>query len=140
MKFGKDEKEYSEPGKVNSVIGPGATFSGECTVEGTFRVDGEVQGTVRASRMIVIGKTGVVKGDVFVESALVGGKVQGNIIATGRAELQTGALIEGDIKTAKLIVEEGTVFNGKCSMSDVGNGTIKLFEEEAGEEKKKDKA
>ncbi len=139
MKFGKEEKEYSEPGKVNSVIGPGATFSGECSVEGTFRIDGEMQGTIRASRMVVIGKSGVVKGDVFVESALVGGKVQGNVIATGRVELQAGAVIEGDIKTAKLIVEEGTVFNGKCSMGDDAKGTIRLFGEEAGEQKKQEK-
>jgi len=126
----KDERDHGEPGKVNSLVGPGATFSGECSVDGTLRIDGEMVGTVKASRMIIIGKTGVVKGDVIVEATIVGGKVIGNIIATERVELQSGACVEGDIRTQKLTVEEGTVFNGKCAMGNEVDGTIKLFEKE----------
>jgi len=134
----KEEREQTEPGKINSVVGPGATFSGECSVDGTLRVDGEMIGTVKASRMVIIGKTGVVKGDVIVEATIVGGKVIGNIIARERVELQTGACVEGDIKTQKLTVEEGTVFNGKCNMGGELDATIKLFEgEQAGEEQAK---
>lgn len=135
MKLGRTEKDFGDPGRVNSVIGPGATFSGECTVEGTVRIDGEMVGTLRATGMAVIGKTGVVRGDIFVENAIIGGRVCGNVNATGRVELQSGAHVEGDITTAKLIVEEGTVFNGRCSMTEGHSGTIKLFGSGGGVEK-----
>jgi cytoskeletal protein CcmA (bactofilin family) len=127
MKLRRTEKEFGDPGRVNSVIGPGAAFSGECNVEGAVRIDGEMVGTIRATGMAVIGKTGVVKGDIFIVDAIVGGRVCGNINATGRVELQAGAIVEGDITTSKLVVEEGTVFNGKCSMRESNDGTIKLF-------------
>jgi len=133
----KDERDHGEPGTVNSVVGPGATFSGECNVDGTLRVDGEMIGTVKASRMIIIGKTGVVNGDVIVETTIVGGKVKGNIIATEKVELQSGACVEGDIRTQKLTVEEGTIFNGKCNMGGEIDSTIKLFE---GEDNTQEKA
>jgi cytoskeletal protein CcmA (bactofilin family) len=127
MRLRKSENGLGDPGKVNSVIGPGAVFSGECNVEGAVRIDGEMIGTVRATRMAVIGKSGTVRGDVIIDDAIVGGRVYGSIIATGRVELQSGALVEGDITTSKLVVEEGTVFNGKCSMVEQHAGTIKLF-------------
>ncbi len=134
MKLRKDERNHSEPGKVNSVIGAGTTFSGECNVDGTLRVDGEMVGTVRATQMVIIGKNGVVKGDVFVEATIVGGTVKGNISASARVELQSGASVEGDITTAKLLVEEGTVFNGKCHMGELTDGTIRLFDGEGATE------
>ncbi|MFQ6103955.1 MAG: polymer-forming cytoskeletal protein [Candidatus Glassbacteria bacterium] len=137
MKLRKDESDLKETGKMNSVIGPGALFSGECTVDGTLRIDGEMSGTVKASKMVIIGKTGVVKGDIHVEVSIVGGSVQGNINATGRVELQSGSSVEGDITTAKLIVEEGTIFNGKCCMGEGKDGPIRLFDDEETVEKQK---
>jgi cytoskeletal protein CcmA (bactofilin family) len=140
MRLRKDERDHGEPGKVNSLVGPGASFSGDCNVDGTLRVDGEMIGTVRASRMVIIGKTGLVKGDVFVETCIVGGKVHGNIVASQKVELQSGAYVEGDVRTAKLIVEEGTVFNGSCNMGDDIDNTLKLFEGEKLPEEKTTKA
>jgi len=135
MKLRKDERDYGEHGKVNSVIGQGTTFSGECSVDGTLRIDGELVGTVRATKMVVIGRSGVVKGDIYVEEAIVGGKVFGNILATGRVELQSGSFLEGDVKTSRLVVEEGTIFNGRCSMGEIEDGTIKLVAEDVKVEK-----
>jgi cytoskeletal protein CcmA (bactofilin family) len=136
MKLRKEGTDYSEPGRVNSVIGPGAVFSGECSVDGTLRIDGEMEGTVKATKMVIIGRGGVVKGDIIVEATIVGGSVHGNISASQRVELQKGSSVEGDIRAAKLVVEEGTLFNGKCTMGSASSGTLKLFDSESPAEKK----
>ena len=74
---------------------------------------------------LIVGKTGVVKADVTVKNAVVGGKILGNIQATNKIELQTGSHIEGDIQTARLVIDEGVFFEGNCRMGNQGTTTSK---------------
>ena len=102
--------------RLNTIIGQGTVIKGECRVNGTVRVDGVIDGTLVASGVVILGKSGRVKGDLLVHNAIVGGKVEGSVIARSRLELQTGASIKGDVSARKLIVEEGVYFDGSCSM------------------------
>ncbi len=126
----KREEREREAGKINSIIGPGTRFNGECDVEGTIRIDGEFEGKLKVSKVVIIGKTGAVKGDVKSAEVIVGGKVVGTILGDNRVELQAGAHIEGDLQTKSLIVDEGVFFHGECKMKDEGASRIKVQEKE----------
>ncbi|MBN2290571.1 MAG: polymer-forming cytoskeletal protein [Candidatus Glassbacteria bacterium] len=102
--------------RLNTIIGQGTVLKGECSVNGTVRVDGVIDGSLAASGVAILGKSGRIKGDLLVQNAVVGGKVEGSVIAQGRLELQTGASVKGDITARKLIVEEGVYFDGSCNM------------------------
>ncbi|MFH1069926.1 MAG: polymer-forming cytoskeletal protein [Candidatus Glassbacteria bacterium] len=110
------DKMPREGERLNTIIGQGTVIKGECSVKGTVRVDGIIDGSLNASGVAILGKSGEVKGDMQVGNAIVGGRVDGSVLAEGRLELQTGAKVEGDITAKKLVVEEGVFFQGHCSM------------------------
>ncbi|HSU16787.1 polymer-forming cytoskeletal protein [Longimicrobium sp.] len=101
-----------------SIIGPGMRITGDLLTEGTVRVEGRIEGTVRAGKAVVIGKEGEVVGDVVTQDAVIGGRVQGTVIAESRLELQATARIEGQIsaRAQHLVLEEGCRFNGQVQM------------------------
>lgn len=102
-----------------SIIGPGMRVIGDVETEGTIRVEGLVQGTVRAAKAVVIGKDGSVQGDVFTQDAVVGGKVVGTVVAESRLELQATCVIDGEIKARRIKLDEGGRVNGTVQTGDV---------------------
>lgn len=99
-----------------SILAQGCTFRGEVEIQGIFRVEGEFEGTIRTPEQLVVGKTGIVKGDIYVKTAVIGGRILGNINAETKIELQSGSHVEGDIRTRRLVIDEGVFFEGNCSM------------------------
>ena len=123
--FGKDAAEAGGTpvatggdARTTSILAQGCTFKGEVQIQGIFRVEGEFDGTVRTPEQLVVGKTGVVRGDIQVKNAIIGGRVIGNITAEAKIELQSGSHVEGDIRTRRLVIDEGVFFEGNCSMGD----------------------
>src|SRR5688572_9063181 len=104
---------------VISIIGPGMRVTGDCDTEGTLRIEGTVEGTVRAGKAVVVGKDGVVQGDVFTQDAVIGGRVTGTVIAESRLELQATCIIEGEIRARRIKLDEGGKVNGKVQMGDI---------------------
>jgi cytoskeletal protein CcmA (bactofilin family) len=118
LMFGKDGEGMIVEGKMNSIIGKGCMVKGTVDVqEGTLRIDGEFEGTVNCPDTLIIGKGGKVKAEIKVKSAVIGGTVLGNIDAKEKIELQAGSRVEGDIKTTRLVIDEGVFFEGSCKMS-----------------------
>jgi len=103
-----------------SIIGPGMNIIGDLVTDGTVRVEGRIEGTVRAGKAVVIGKGGEVVGDVLTQDAIIGGIVRGTVVAESRLELQSTSDIEGSIRSrsAHLILEEGARFTGQIQMLD----------------------
>lgn len=101
-----------------SIIGPGMRIVGDVDTEGSVRVEGQIQGTLRAGKAVVVGKEGEVIGDVMTQDAVVGGRVQGTITVESRLELQSTCQIDGEIhtRTQHLKLEEGARFNGRIQM------------------------
>ena len=102
-----------------SIIGPGMRVTGDCETEGTIRVEGIVQGTVRAAKAVVVGKDGAVQGDVFTQDAVIGGRVMGTIVAESRLELQATCVIDGEIRARRIKLDEGGRVNGNVQTGDV---------------------
>jgi cytoskeletal protein CcmA (bactofilin family) len=102
-----------------SIIGPGMRVVGDCETEGTLRIEGIVEGTVRAGKAVVIGKDGAILGDLLTQDAIIGGKVTGIVIAESRLELQATCLIEGEIRARRIKLDEGGRINGKVHTGEV---------------------
>ena len=103
-------------GNLNSILGPGCKVKGTIEIQGTIRIDGDFDGDIKCPDTLIIGKSGVVKANVTVKNAVIGGKLLGNIQASNKIELQTGSHVEGDIQTARLVIDEGVFFEGSCKM------------------------
>ncbi len=106
----------SVPESVISIVGPGMKVVGDCETDGTLRIEGAVQGAVRAGKAVVIGKEGLVIGDVHTQDAVVSGRVEGSVTAESRLELQATCRIDGEVSTPRLQLEEGAVLNGSVNM------------------------
>ena len=112
------ETPGAPPESVISIIGPGMKVIGDCHTDGTVRVEGTVEGSVHAGKAVVIGKQGVVRGDIVTQDAVISGRVEGSLVAESRLELQATCRIEGEIKTRRMQLEEGAVLNGTVTMGD----------------------
>lgn len=123
--IGKDDKKKGrETEDVVSIVGPGMTITGDCETEGTVRVEGKVEGTIRSGKAVVIGEDGEVVGDVHTQDAVVAGRVEGSIQADSRIELKASARIEGDVRCRRVKLEEGGFVDGRIDMggSEAGKG------------------
>lgn len=114
--FGKDPGSTEGQSSLNSILGQGCKVKGNIELQGTIRVDGDFEGEVKCPETLIIGKSGIVKAEVKVKNAVIGGKLVGNIQASNKIELQSGSHVEGDIQTARLVIDEGVFFEGSCKM------------------------
>ena len=72
--FGKEVESNVQEGRLNSILGKGCKFKGTIEVEGTLRIDSEFEGVVNCPETLVVGKTGLVKAEINVKNAVIGGK------------------------------------------------------------------
>ena len=106
----------SEPGASQNRINEGTHISGDITSNGFFRIDGFVEGTVTTPSKVVLGKNGVVKGNLSCENADIAGNFTGNLNVSKLLTLRSSANIKGEVLVGKLSVEPGAIFNATCSM------------------------
>jgi cytoskeletal protein CcmA (bactofilin family) len=113
----RDRDSAATPSEsVISIIGLGMTIVGDCETDGTVRVEGSVEGSIRAGKAVVIGKQGLVSGDITTQDAVISGRVEGTLVAASRLELQATGHIDGDVHTRRMQLEEGAVLNGSVHM------------------------
>lgn len=124
--FGKiTMKNVERPGELNTILGKGSYFKGDIKVEHSLRIDGKIEGDVTTSQTIIVGAEGVITGNVVAKSLILGGKISGSLIASSKTVLESKSAFHGDIKTAKLMIDDGAVFDGTCSMTKV-DGSVAI--------------
>jgi cytoskeletal protein CcmA (bactofilin family) len=104
----------AEPG-AKSVIGNDLKIIGQglkIISQGTLQVDGEVEGDVGGSE-VIIGEKGKVTGTVAAERVIVRGQISG-VIRGVTVTLQSSSRVEGDIHHMSLAIEQGAEFDGRC--------------------------
>lgn len=111
-------KSGAPPESVISIVGTGMNVVGDCSTDGTLRIEGSVEGTVRAAKAVVIGSEGVVDGSVITRDAVIGGRVTGTVTADSRLEVQAGARIDGEVRARRMQLEEGALLNGTLVMGE----------------------
>jgi len=116
----KDDDTMTKSGDLNTIVGKGSSLEGTLKVENSIRVDGKIKGHVTTTESLVIGKEGEIEGEIIAKHAIIGGRVRGKISATGKVVLEAKALFQGEMKTARLVIDDGAVFDGRCSMQKDG--------------------
>lgn len=110
--------EPPPPDATPSVIGVGMKIIGDVETGGVLKVEGTIEGSIRGARQVLLGRTGLIQGDVHVDEAVLGGRVVGTVNATERVEIQSTSRIEGDIHTRSIVVLEGGTINGSVRMDE----------------------
>jgi len=105
-----------ETSTSQNIIAQGTKIVGDIASQGPFRIDGTIEGNVKTSGKIVVGKSGFIKGTLQGENADFEGKFSGKLILSGTLSLKSTAHIEGEVHINKLAVEPGATFNATCSM------------------------
>jgi len=104
-------------GRLSGFVGHGTTLTGETEFHAMLRVDGHLIGTVTSEAgTLIIGTNGQVDANILVAAAMINGTVNGDVVATEKLQLGRTARVMGNIHSPRLIVEEGAILEGSCSM------------------------
>ena len=106
----------AEIDKIESVIGPSLVVKGDIQSSGALRVDGVVEGSISSKGTVVVANNGTVKADIKADRIIIGGNIQGNVIAREKVEILSTGKLRGNITTVArgFIVHEGANFEGAC--------------------------
>jgi cytoskeletal protein CcmA (bactofilin family) len=102
----------------NNIIGEKSYFTGNFNINGSLRIDGRFEGKSLKADQLYIGHEGKVKTSIEAVSVIVEGLIMGNINATSRVLLMPTAKVYGDIKTPELIIQNGVLLEGRCTIAN----------------------
>lgn len=107
---------------INTVVGLGASVSGNLKVSGFARIDGDIDGDIEATGRIMIGEKARIRGNISALSVIVGGVVIGDIVAPEGVQLLATSSVIGDLVTKRIRVEDQVLFHGYCiSLEDAAS-------------------
>ena len=115
----------SEINDQYSRIESSTKFKGDITSKADFRIDGELDGTIKTKGKLIVGKNGKINGTIYCNAADIEGLVKGSLKVTNTLSLKSLSIVEGDVFIGKLIVEAGATFNANCSMISAKENAIK---------------
>ncbi len=119
----KKPRTMSELGGQPNRIEKNTKIKGEIISEADFRIDGKLDGNVKTSGKVVIGKGGYIHGKVECVNADIEGNFNGELQVSDLLSIKSSAVIEGTVTVSKLAVEPGATFNASCSMKGKGATT-----------------
>lgn len=105
-----------ENGMVSTVFGKDTEFYGDLTFSRSLQINGFFEGEIVSAGFLVVGEGATVKANIKAGTVLVKGTVHGNIEAKEKLEIFTNGKLYGNIKTGKLKIADGVVFEGNCEM------------------------
>jgi cytoskeletal protein CcmA (bactofilin family) len=118
---------------IENVLGQSLVIHGELVADGAFRIDGTIEGSVASKAGIVIGESGIVRGDVRGVDIVVAGQINGNVVCSGHLEILAKGRIEGNIDAQSVRIETGGVFRGTSRMGAESAAVEKTGDDAAGD-------
>jgi len=112
----KKGKHMAENTSNQNIIAQGTKIVGDFSSQGDIRIDGMLEGTIKTSGKVVVGKSGFIKGSLNATDAHFEGKFSGKLALSGTLTLKASAHLEGEVVAGKLAVEPGATFNVTCVM------------------------
>lgn len=122
----EDDLQRRFGSKVRAALGPGAVIQGKLSFDSPVRIDGTLVGEVTASSTLIVGEQGTVEAQIKVGNLIVLGYVTGNVEAEDLVEIKAGGRLVGDIRTRRIVVEDGGIFEGRCSQGKAGESQLSL--------------
>lgn len=119
------EKSF-DAATVTAFLGQGTRLAGRIAFEGPARIEGQVEGEIVASETLWIGEPAVVNAQIGGATVIIHGKVTGDIVASKRLEIRAPGKLYGNVTTPSLVIEEGVIFEGHCSMGASENRGAKV--------------
>jgi cytoskeletal protein CcmA (bactofilin family) len=105
------------PNSSKNVLTGDVEIKGNIKFSGELTFDGKLDGEVQTDGVLHLGDGAVVNGNINAQTVIVRGKINGNITAKDKIEIKTKAELFGDIRSAKLTIEEGVTFVGKTEVN-----------------------
>jgi cytoskeletal protein CcmA (bactofilin family) len=102
--------------KITTTLGKETNFNGTLKFKESLKIDGSFEGEIESSGYLYIENGATVTANIRVGSVVIGGIVRGNVEASEKLEMLATGKVYGNIRTAKLKIADGVVFEGKCEM------------------------
>ncbi len=112
----RERVQPEETGQTSAFLGKGSRVIGKLSFEGTVRIEGHVEGEITAQDTLVIGESAVVNAQITGSAIVIHGRVTGDVTARKRLEVRAPGKLFGNISTPSLVIHEGVVFEGQCTM------------------------
>ncbi len=129
----KESNESSDRRELNTIVGKGSVIDGKIKIKNSIRIDGKVKGEISSTGTVTIGSEGEVEGTINAANAIIGGRVRGKMIIQSKIILEKKSVLIGDLKTQKLNIAEGAIFDGNCIMEDK-EAPVKQVQQKSGQE------
>jgi len=128
------KKQNKTARNTDTVIGEGIVLEDALLKgKGVVRIDGKFSGTIDIEGHLIVSRSGGVNGRINAGSALFAGKYEGDLHITDTLHLTSSAVLTGQIKTGKLIIDEGAVFNGACNVEKTNERAVSVIRDQGPE-------
>jgi cytoskeletal protein CcmA (bactofilin family) len=117
-------------GSGSITLGPRDSLEGKLVMEGDLQIFGAVQGQIQASGDVSLEDGSTVLASVEASNVSVRGTLEGDVTARGRLLIAGSGGVTGNVKVARLAVEDGATFNGNITMHAGSAPPVETFEEE----------
>ena len=108
--------KIAEARNISTVIEMQSNFIGTLEFERPLQIKGKFQGEIISNGILLIEETASIKANIKAAIVVLGGEVTGNIDATDRVEMLASGRLYGNVRTPKLQISDGVVFDGNCEM------------------------
>ena len=112
-----DYQRYMAEHGGKDILSSDVEIKGSIKFQKELLIDGKVEGEINSDGVLTIGENADIRGEIKTKSITVFGKVQGNITVAERCELKSKCTLQGDLKAARLVIEEGATFIGKSEVT-----------------------
>lgn len=97
---------------INTMVGSGAFVFGNLSVDGFVRIDGSVDGNLETTGGAIIGENAKIRGNITAKSVIIGGIIEGDVVAPEGVHLFSSAVIFGDVISRKIKVDQNVIVQG----------------------------
>jgi cytoskeletal protein CcmA (bactofilin family) len=102
--------------EINAFLGKNTEFEGRLSFDGAVRIDGHFKGEISSEGTLIVGETAVIESEVRVSHIIISGEMRGNILASKKIEIHAPGKVFGNICAPAVVMDEGVVFEGTCTM------------------------
>ena len=111
--------------EINAFLGKDTEFEGKLSFKGAVRIDGHFTGEIFTEGTLIVGELAIIESNIHVSHIIISGEIRGNIIADNRIEIHAPGKVFGNIQAPTVVIEEGVIFEGNCSMRGIGQAEDK---------------
>ncbi len=112
-----DTLKYMAENTGKDILSSDVEIKGSIKFQKELIIDGKVEGEIHSDGVLTIGENADIRGEIKTKSITVYGRVHGNITVGERCELKARCTLQGDLKAARLVIEEGATFIGKSEVT-----------------------